>query len=132
MDNVKKMWIVAAVVALCAACYWLGGRNAPAIDVHNDTDRTMERVEEQQQRVVDEITGGRAAIVDAANANERASAAVDRSQRATAEITRSFDTIQQKVAECRSLAERNADLFDRAATENSTRARSRTEDTEKN
>lgn len=132
MDNVKKMWIIAAVVVLCAACYWLGGRNAPAADVHNDTDRALERIEAQQQRVADEIARSRTDSVNAQNANERASAAVDRSQRATAEITRSFDTIQRKVKECRELAERNSGIFEGVATENSTRARSRTEDTEKN
>lgn len=111
MDNVKKMWIVAAVVALCAACYWLGGRNAPAADVHNNTDRTLERAKEQQQRISDEITGGRAAIVDAANANERAATAVSRSQSAAQEIAGSIDAIQRKVEECRKLAERNAELI---------------------
>lgn len=118
MDNVKKIWIVAAVVALCAACYWLGNRNAPAIDVHNDTDRTMERVEEQQQRVADEITGGRAAIVDAANANERATDAVSRSQSAAQEIAGSIDAIRRKVKECRKLAERNAELINELGKDN--------------
>lgn len=111
MDNVKKIWSIAAIVALCAACYWLGGRNAPAADVYNNTDRTLERAKEQQQRISDEIAGSRAAIIDAANANERATDAVSRSQSAAQEIAGSIDAIRRKVEECRKLAERNAELI---------------------
>lgn len=118
MNDVKKMRIAAVVVALCAACYWLGGRNAPAADVYNDTDRALERVEEEQQRISDEIAGSRAAISDAANAASGIDEAVSRSQDANAELANGLDAIQRKVKECRELAERNAELFDGAAQKN--------------
>lgn len=118
--NEKKYYIIAALVGLAVACcYFIGSRNAGnGSDVYNDTDRTLERAEEQQRQLADEITGAGTSIGDAQNANERATTAISRSENAADEIAGSLDVIRIKVKECRELAERNAAILDGAAKEN--------------
>mgnify|MGYP000878422312 CR=1 FL=1 len=109
----KKIFIAnVALLILIAAGYMYSSRTSRTDDVQNSTDRTLERVESQQQQVNDEISGARNANSDAKKAVERASAAVGRGQKSADEIASGIEDIQRKVAECRKLAERNAAIFD--------------------
>ena len=118
--SAKKILLIVAVLLLVAAAvhYFCGGGAGTNADMCNDTDRALERVEEQQQRISDEIAGGRAAITDAQHAANGIADAVSRSESASAEIAGSLDAIRGKIEECRELAERNAELIDGLGKEN--------------
>ncbi len=102
-NNHNRIYIIIAVVLLCAAIYCAVrgcGSDADIDQLYKSTDSTVERIETT-------ATGAAGNIADAAGRNNVAQKTIDRavtelenSQRAAAESAERIDRIQSLVNEC--------------------------------
>lgn len=116
---VKISLIVAGILLICNDVYWRWHGRSSRADVHQDTVRTVERIQAEHKSATSEIESTGISINNAEGHIERAADAISRSEEAATRSAAGIDDIQSLVSECKGIVEaqqrliRNIDEFNR-------------------
>lgn len=102
---VKISLIVAGLLLICNDMYWRWYGRSSRTDVHQDTVRTVERVQAEHKSATSEIKSAGISINNAEGHIERAADAISRSEGAVARSAAGIDNIQTLVDECKGIVE---------------------------
>lgn len=102
---VKIILIVAGILLICNDVYWRWYGGSGRADVHQDTVRTVERIQAEHKSATSEIESAGISINNAEGHVERAADAVGRSEDAAARSAAGIDDIQSLVSECKGIVE---------------------------
>lgn len=102
---VKISLIIANLVLVAnGVWHWWHGRSSRA-DIHQDTVRTVERIQAEHKSATSEIESAGISINNAEGHIERAVDAISRSEDAAARSAAGIDDIQSLVSECKGIVE---------------------------
>lgn len=123
-EHIKSKSITLGIILIaCFVGYWLlqcsgcGGSGTGGIQA--DISKQLGKFEEQQQQIDNEIRGAAAANKSAQESVQRAQREIEQSREAAYHISAGLDELQRKAAECRALAEANAELIESFGTADS-------------
>ena len=102
---VKISLIVAGLLLICNDVYWRWHGGSSRADVHQDTVRTVERIQAEHKSATSEIESAGISINNAEGHIERAADAISRSEDAAARSAAGIDDIQSLVSECKGIVE---------------------------
>lgn len=112
IDKAVKISLIIANLVLVAngVYHWWNGRSSRA-DVHQDTVRTVERIQAEHKSATSEIESAGISISNAEGHIERAADAISRSEDAAARSAAGIDNIQSLVNECKGIVEAQRELI---------------------
>lgn len=102
---VKISLIVAGLLLICNDVYWRWYGGSSRADVHQDTVRTVERIQAEHKSATSEIESAGISINNAEGHIERAADAISRSEDAATRSAAGIDNIQSLVSECKGIVE---------------------------
>lgn len=102
---VKISLIVVGLLLICNDVYWRWYGGSSRADVHQDTVRTVERIQAEHKSATSEIESAGISINSAEGHIERAADAIGRSEDAAARSAAGIDNIQSLVGECKGIVE---------------------------
>ena len=102
---VKISLIVAGLLLICNDVYWRWYGRSSRADIHQDTVRTVERIQAEHKSATSEIESAGISINNAEGHIERAADAISRSEDAAARSAAGIDDIQSLVSECKGIVE---------------------------
>lgn len=102
---VKISLIVAGLLLIANDVYWRWYGGSSRADVHQDTARTVARIQKEHQSATSEIKSAGISINNAEGHIERATDAISRSEDTAARSAAGIDNIQTLVDECQGIVE---------------------------
>lgn len=102
---VKISLIVVGLLLICNDMYWRWYGRSSRTDVHQDTTRTVAKIQAEHKSAASEIESAGISINNAEGHIERAADAISRSEDATARNAAGIDNIQTLVSECKGIVE---------------------------
>lgn len=102
---VKISLIIAGILLICNDVYWRWHGRSSRADVHQDTVRTVERIQAEHKSATSEIESAGISINNAEGHIERAADAISRSEDAARINAAGVDELQTLVSECRGIVE---------------------------
>lgn len=102
---VKISLIIAGILLICNDVYWSWHGRSSRADVHQDTVRTVERIQAEHKSATSEIESAGISINNAEGHIERAADAISRSEDAARINAAGVDELQTLVSECRGIVE---------------------------
>lgn len=108
---VKISLIIAGLLLICNDVYWRWHGGSSRADVHQDTVRTVERIQAEHKSATSEIESAGISINNAEGHIERAADAISRSEDAAARSAAGIDNIQSLVGECKGIVEKQRELI---------------------
>lgn len=102
---VKIGLIVAGLFLIANDVYWRWYGRSSRTDVHQDTVRTVERIQAEHKSAASEIESAGISINNAEGHVERAADAISRSEDAATRSATGIDNIQTLVSECKGIVE---------------------------
>lgn len=115
---VKISLIIAGLLLICNDIYWRWYGRSSRTDVHQDTVRTVERIQAEHKSAASEIESAGVGINNAEGHVERAADAISRSEDAAARSAAGIDNIQSLVSECKGIVENQRELIREVETAN--------------
>ena len=108
---VKISLIIAGLLLICNDIYWRWYGRSSRTDVHQDTVRTVERIQAEHKSAASEIKSAGISINNAEGHVERAADAISRSEDAAARSAAGVDELQTLVSECRGIVKNQRELI---------------------
>lgn len=102
---VKIGLIVAGLFLIANDVYWRWYGRSSRTDVHQDTVRTVERIQAEHKSAASEIESAGISINNAEGHIERAANAISRSEDTAARNAAGIDELQSLVSECKGIVE---------------------------
>lgn len=102
---VKIGLIVAGILLICNDVYWRWYSGSSRTDVHQDTSRTVAKIQAEYKSATSEIKSAGISINNAEGHIERAADAISRSEDTVARSAAGIDNIQTLVDECKGIVE---------------------------